>query len=126
MRDRAIAAIVLLVLTSLCVTAIAADIAMPMSVAPNVLVLSAPTNWITIHTHMLLSSVDQSTLAVAVNGNPVPIAIVKADSCGLMVLKIRQTEVDAYVAPGTATFVVTGSTTDLLTFEGSDTIRVKG
>ena len=125
MRNRASTVVACLVLLSICVVAIAADISMPMSVAPNVLVISAPTNWITIHTHMLLSSVDCSTLGVGVNGNSVPIAVVKADSCGLMVLKIRQAEVDPYVSPPTATFVVIGSTNIGLTFEGCDTIRVK-
>ena len=125
MRNRAFSVATCLALLSLCVAAIAADISMPMSVAPNVLVISAPTNWITIHTDILLSSVDCSTLGAGVNGNSVPIAVVKADSCGRMVLKIRQAEVDPYVDPPTATFVVIGRTNTGLTFDGCDTIRVK-
>lgn len=125
MRGSKLLTVVCLAVLSLAVVAFASDIDMAMSVAPNVLVLSAPTEWITIHTHMPLASVDQSTLAVTANGTAVPIAIVKADSCGLMVLKIRQTEVDPFVTPPSATFVVVGSTTGGLTFEGSDTIRVK-
>ena len=123
MRLRTLALI--LVVLSLSVIALAADIALEVKVSPNVLVLKAPTNWITIHTDMPLSAVDQSSLDVAVNGNSVPIALVKADACGQMVLKISQAEVDPYVDPPWATFVVTGATNAGDTFEGADTIRVR-
>lgn len=121
-----------MVLTVLCfvalfpaVAAIAADIAMSVTVAPKVLVLSAPTEWITIHTDMPLASVDRSSVVVTANGANVPIACVKADARGQMVLKVDQADVDPFVAPPSATFVVIGSTTGGLTFEGSDTIRVQ-
>jgi hypothetical protein len=123
MSGRSVAVVASLALLSLCMTAVAADITIKMAVAPNVLVLSAPTNWVTIHTNILLSSVE--SVAAKVNGQDVDIAFTKADSCGLMVVKIAQAEVDPYVSPGTATFALTGTTVDGLDFEGSNTIQVK-
>jgi hypothetical protein len=112
----------------LCAVAVAADMTIAISVAPNVLVLRAPTNWITIHTYILLSEVAlDGSLAVSVNGVDVPITAVQSSDCGLMVLKLKQSDVDEEVnlTPGTADFVVTGTTTDGDTFAGFDTIRVK-
>lgn len=120
-----VTAVACLMVLNLCVAAMAADIDMSVKVSPAVLVLSAPTQWITIHTDMPLSRVDRSSLNVAVNGCAVPIAVVMADSRGQMVLKLTQADVDLYVAPPSATFVVTGCTKDPSTFEGTDTIRVK-
>jgi len=125
MRVSRLMTVVCLAVLSLAVAAFAADIAMSVTVAPSVLVLSAPTEWITIHTDMPLASVDRSSLVVTTNGVGVPITTVKADARGQMVLKIDQADVDPFVAPPSATFVVVGSTTAGLTFEGSDTIRVK-
>lgn len=125
MRQSTLGLIVCLALLSLAVAAIAADTSIAVTVSPKVLVLSAPTQWVHIHSDMPLTSVDTSALGVTVNGNTLSRFAVFADSCGFMVIKIDQALVDPYVAPGTATFSVTGVTEGSLTFEGSDTIRVK-
>ncbi len=117
--------LLVVLLVSLCVAALAADFVLSVTVSPNVLILRAPTNWITIHTNLALSAVERATVEVAVDGNPLPLAAIFADSRGQMVIKIAQDEVDPYVEPPHATFVVSGYTKAGLSFEGSDTIVVK-
>jgi hypothetical protein len=125
MRQFALRLIVCLALLSLVIAAIAEGTSITVTVSPKVLVLSAPTKWVHIHSDMPLASVDRSTLGVTVNGNTLSSFAVFADSCGFMVIKIGQALVDPHVAPGTATFSVTGVTEGGLTFADSDTIQVK-
>jgi hypothetical protein len=116
---------VCLVLLSFAAGALAADLTITITVSPKVMILSAPTQWVHIHSNMPLASVERSSLVASVNGNPFSSFAVFADSRGNMVIKIGQDEVEQYVTAGTATFTVTGVTKTGLTFAGSDTIQVK-
>jgi len=105
----------------------AADLSIDITVSPKVMVLSAPTKYVHIHSNILMKLVDRPSLGVTVDGETLDWTSfgVFADSRGLMVIKIDQDLVDPLVAPGSATFVVAGSTTGGESFEGADTIRVK-
>lgn len=114
-----------LLLLSCAAITFAADFMIAIIVSPKVMILSAPTQWVHIHSNIALSSVERSTLVASVNGYSFPSFAVFADSRGNMVIKIGQDEVEQYVAAGTATFTVTGVTKSGLTFTGSDRIQVK-
>ncbi len=94
-------------------------------VSPNVLALGSAGVWVTIHTDIAYSAVDRSTCAVEMNEIAVPVAWTKSDSCGNLVVKIRQAAVEDVVSPGPVTVVLTGLTKASVPFAGSDTIRVK-
>lgn len=116
---------VCLTLVALAVAALAADSYISITVSPNVLVIDAPTQYVHIHSNMPYRLVDTTSLAVTVDGDPLAPFAVFADSRGYMVIKIAQDLVEPLVAPGDATFFVTGATTAGSTFEGQDTIEVK-
>jgi hypothetical protein len=114
-----------LLLATVAVVAQAADMSIDITVAPKVLILSAPTQSVHIHSNMPLGSVNRASLGVTVDGDSLASFGVFADSLGFMVIKIDQDLVEPLVAPGTATFIVTGATDTGVTFEGQDTIQVK-
>lgn len=125
MRQFSRVIMVCLSVVTLAVVTQAADLSINITVAPKVLILSAPTQSVHIHSNMPLDSVDRASLAVCVDGNPLATFGVFANSRGFMVIKINQDLVDSLVVPGTAAFVVTGATKTGVTFEGKDTIKVR-
>lgn len=101
------------------------EMTISINVTPKMLVLSSGAKWVHIHSDMPLGLVDGSSLVVTVEGCYVDGFTVFADANGCMVIRAARASVDPYIAPGTATFTVTGATTEGVAFIGTDTIRVK-
>jgi len=81
-------------------------------VAPSTMVTDAPCPWVTIHTDVPYSAVDD--VFVEVDSQSVPVASTYADACGRFVAKLRFDDVIVCCAPPSATvsmtLVITGDT----------------
>jgi len=100
------------------------DGAFEMYVSPNTIVPGAPCTWVTIHTDVAYRSVDLKSVSVDVDGNPVDVAYMFADSQGNIVVKLAFDDVVEAAGAGAATvsltLVVNG--TEMV---ASDTVTVK-
>ncbi len=91
------------------------------SISPKTIVLGCDKgDRVTVHTDIALAVVDRTSLALS---GVLPV-LVKADSRGNLVAKFDQASIEALVAPPEATLVLTGTTTDGVPFDGSDTVSV--
>lgn len=91
------------------------------TVSPSTIVLGLDKgSEVTVHTDIPLSVVDRSSVALS----GVTPYTTFADSCGNLVAKFRQEEIESIVAPPQATLTLTGMTEDGESFSGSDTVRV--
>ncbi len=75
---------------------------------------------VTVHTDIALSAVQRDTVELS----GIAPYLTKSDALGHLVAKFHQDEVEAIVAPGVATLVLSGFTNQGLAFEGADSIRV--
>lgn len=108
--------------TAFCTSAPASDaIEIDATVSPSTIVLGLDKGAaVTVHTDIPLSAVDRPSVALS----GVSAYLTKADSCGNLVAKFHQEEIEAIVAPPEATVVLTGFTKDGDPFSGADTVRV--
>ena len=90
-------------------------------VSPSALILGAPGARVTVHADIAYSAVVGSSVTL----NGVPAVATFADDCGNLVAKFAQEEIEAIVAPPSATMTLVGTRVDGVTFSGSDTIMVK-
>lgn len=90
-------------------------------ITPKMLVLSAPTTWVTVHTNIPLGLVDCDSLELS----GVSVDWTKADNRGNLVAKIAVEGVAEIVAPPSATLTLSGLLADGTPFAASDTISVK-
>lgn len=91
-----------------------------LKLSPAALVIGGPGEWVTAHTDIAFSSVDGTSVALA----GIEAVSVFADDRGQLVAKFRQADIEALVAPPSATLTLTGLTVDGVSFAGTDTIRV--
>ena len=105
-----------------CAGALQSDVlAVAIQVSPSTIVLGLDKgSSVTVHTDLPFGMVDRGTVAL----NGVAAASTFADSCGNLVAKFHQEDIEAIVAPPTATLALTGTTTDGTAFAGSDRVRV--
>jgi hypothetical protein len=75
---------------------------------------------VTVHTDIAFGTVERDTVALS----GISPYLTKADSCGNLVAKFHQDDIEAIVAPGVVTLVLTGYTKAGPPFEGADSIRV--
>jgi hypothetical protein len=118
----------LLVLAMLVVPAsgvLAEDNSIDVVVSPNVLNLESFGGSVSLHTDFAYSRV--GSVALTVNGAEVLPIFTFADDRGQLVVKCSMATVEAIVEmvePGEATFDLTVTGTDGLTYSGTDTIKV--
>ena len=125
-RHRAIAGIgvLLLGLTILAGPAFSgerSDDPLGVAVSPQMLIIGAVQGSVSVHTDIPYGSVDK-TKSVTLNG--VDAVYLKADDCGNLVAKYRESEIKAIVSPPFALMTLEGTRKDGTTFSGSDTVRV--
>ncbi len=75
---------------------------------------------VTVHTDIALGTVERDTVELS----GISPYLTKADSCGNLVAKFHQADIEAIVAPGVVALVLTGYTKAGPPFEGADSIRV--
>jgi len=98
-----------------------AAIDVAVQVSPSTIVLGLKKgSAITVHTDIAFGSVDRATVALS----GVPATATFSDSCGNLVAKFNQADIEAIVAPPQATLVLTGLTVDGVPFSGADLVRV--
>ena len=91
-------------------------------ISPNTLVLSSPSNVITVHSNIPYGAVVATS--VAVNGVDVPFT--KADSCGDLVAKIGVAALAEFLQPDTVvTLTLSGLLKDDTVFSVDETLTVK-
>lgn len=91
-------------------------------ISPNTLILSSPSDVITIHSNIPYGAV--VTTSVAVNG--VDVSFTKADSCGDLVAKINVDDLSEFLEPNQIiTLTLSGLFIDETGFFVSETIDVK-
>jgi hypothetical protein len=104
----------------LAVAAQAADLIVPIVVAPSTINLQAAGEWVTVHAEIDYSDVE----AASVTLNGIPVKATFADSRGELVAKFVVGAVRGIVEPGTAELTLSGTTRDGGTFSGTDTVKV--
>ena len=98
------------------------DMIIPMiKISPSTLILSAPTQCVTVHTNIPCSLVDGSTLELS----GVSPYLVKSDNRGNIVGKFHGEDVKAIVDPGPVVLDLTGVLIDGTPFTAYDVIVVK-
>jgi len=91
-------------------------------ISPATLILSSPSDVITIHSNIPYGVVIAAS--VAVNGVDVPFT--KADSCGDLVAKINVDDLSAFLTPNhVVTLTLSGLFMDETAFAVSETINIK-
>ena len=91
-------------------------------ISPNTLVLSSPSDVITVHSNIPYGAVVATS--VAVNGVDVPFT--KADSCGDLVAKIGVADLAEFLQPDTVvTLTLSGLLKDDTVFSVDETITIK-
>ena len=91
-------------------------------ISPSTLVLSSPSDTITVHSNIPYSAVDATS--VAVNGVDVPFT--KADACGDLVAKIGVDDLAEFLQPNAViTLTLSGLLVDGTDFAVDETITVK-
>jgi hypothetical protein len=97
-------------------------------VAPNILNIQSSSQWVTVHTGLAYSSVEEATITL----NDIPISWSKEDNQGLFVAKFDMSEVKALVEESGVTvpcefeLTLVGSTTDdpSAEFTGTQTVTI--
>lgn len=91
------------------------------AVSPQTLILSMDQGGaVTVHTAISLSAVDTSSLTLS----GVAAEAAWADSCGNLVARFDEAEIEALVAPPGADLTLEGKMIDGAAFAGSDEVRV--
>ena len=98
----------------------AADLVVPIVVAPSTINLQAAGEWVTVHAEIDYSDVQ----AASVTLNGIPVKATFADSRGELVAKFLVGDVRGIVQPGTAELTLSGTTRDGDTFSGTDMVKV--
>ncbi|MBN2081327.1 hypothetical protein JW859_03870 [bacterium] len=112
-----------------CITVLAApafsgqrsDDPLGIAVSPQTFILGQEQGSVSVHTDLPFSQVDKDYW-VTLNG--VAATGIGADSCGDLVAKFDEAEIEAIVAPPSAVLTLEGQKTDGTPFSGSDTVRV--
>lgn len=100
--------------------ALAEDLAITITVSPNVVNTTAKGQWVTVHTDIAYGAVASATVTL----NGVAVAWTKSDNQGNFVAKFRLDHALAIIAPPSATLTLSGETKGGDTFSGTDTIAV--
>lgn len=119
MRSSIVVCVVIMVLAATMVVWAAFEV--DLRIAPNLLVMGGPGQWVTAHAGIPLSEVDASSVQL----NGLPAAVVKADLQGNLVGKFRQEDIEPTVEPPCANMELTGLTSDGEQFFGTAVVRVK-
>lgn len=108
----------------LVVSAVLAAAGVTAKISPNTLVEGGPGTWVTVNTNIPYGSVDRRSLELS----GVPVSWTKADARGELVAKFAQGDIEAIVAPPSATLVLTGLRYvdgEWVPFAAADTINVR-
>ena len=89
--------------------------------SPNALILGGGGVWMTVHTNVRYYAVICSTVEL----QGVPQEACFSDDRGNLVVKVKQADIEPLVSPPTAALTLTGESTAIGLFAGSDEIMVK-
>ena len=106
------------------------EIAIPIKISPNTIVLASKGTWVTVHADIPFSQVAGGTVELGTELEGITAFSTFADDCGDLVAKLHQEDVKDLVGDPphqpTLTLTLTGIRNDGVPFARSDTVTVRG